>query len=59
LAQVTLEDPQAGIHCSLDDALAGLRVVELRRLVSAAGLRQLARTGRRVQLLEALAAAPG
>jgi hypothetical protein len=39
------------------DALAGLRVVELRALARAAGHRQLARSGRRAQLLAALAAA--
>jgi hypothetical protein len=38
------------------DALAGLRVVELRRLARAAGHRQLARSGRRAELLQALAA---
>ena len=36
------------------DSLAGLRVVELRALARAAGLRQLARSGRRAQLLAAL-----
>ena len=39
------------------DALTGLRVPELRALARAAGLRQLARSGRRAQLLAALAAA--
>jgi hypothetical protein len=39
------------------DALAGLRVVELRALARAAGHRQLARSGRRAQLLAALAPA--
>lgn len=38
--------------------LERLRVVELRALARAAGLPQLARSGRRAQLLEALAAAP-
>jgi hypothetical protein len=37
------------------DALAGLRVVELRALARAAGHRQLARSGRRAELLHALA----
>ena len=36
------------------DALAGLRVVELRALARAAGLPQLGRSGRRAELLEAL-----
>lgn len=39
------------------DALTDLRVPELRALARAAGLRQLARSGRRAQLLAALAAA--
>jgi len=36
------------------DALAGLRVADLRRLARAAGLPQLGRSGRRAELLEAL-----
>lgn len=36
------------------DALAGLRVVELRALARAAGLPQLGRSGRRAELLAAL-----
>lgn len=40
-----------------DPPLAGLRVVELRALARAAGHRQLARSGRRAELLEALAPA--
>lgn len=36
-----------------------LRVVELRRLARAAGHPRLARSGRRAELLEALALAPG
>lgn len=39
--------------------LEGLRVVELRSLARRRGLPQLARSGRRSELLEALAAAPG
>jgi len=39
--------------------LERLRVVELRALARAAGLPQLGRSGRRADLLEALAAAPG
>jgi len=39
--------------------LEGLRVVELRRLVRRRGLPQLARSGRRAELLQALAATPG
>jgi len=35
-----------------------LRVVELRRLARAAGLPRLARSGRRVELLQALAVVP-
>lgn len=39
--------------------LQRLPVVELRRLARAAGHRALARSGRRVELLQALAVAPG
>jgi|GEM_PF-3239196 hypothetical protein len=39
--------------------LEGLRVVELRTLARRRGLPQLARSGRRAELLQALAAAPG
>jgi hypothetical protein len=38
--------------------LERLRVVELRRLARAAGLPRLARSGRRVELLQALAVVP-
>jgi len=47
---VDLHPPAEGIP-----SLAELRVIELRALARAAGLRQLARSGRRADLLRALA----
>jgi hypothetical protein len=54
-ALVALAADPAGVLPTGRMALVGLPVVELRRLARAAGFRALARSGRRADLLAALA----
>jgi hypothetical protein len=53
--QLPASPDRVSVTTTPGDALAGLRVVELRALARAAGLPQLARSGRRAELLQALA----